>query len=171
MSKPVIAYVAGLSAPKGRRMGHASAIISAFGESAPEKVEILREVGATIKFNKATAGDNAELLGVGWHNFETAFTWSRGQHSVIRLASTGSVQSLVLDIGPNPAIPAQTVIVSINGTMVFEGHVAPNLQANVGHVWRVGGQENIITLQPSASGTVGDDPRDLGIALVSIRLV
>ena len=48
MTKPVIAYVAGLTAPKGKRMGHAGAIISAFGESAPEKVELLREVGAII---------------------------------------------------------------------------------------------------------------------------
>ena len=48
MKKPVIAYVAGLSAPKGKRMGHAGAIISAFGESASEKVEILRDVGASI---------------------------------------------------------------------------------------------------------------------------
>ncbi len=48
MTKPVIAYVAGLSAPKGRTMGHAGAIITAFGESADEKVGILREVGAAI---------------------------------------------------------------------------------------------------------------------------
>ncbi len=48
MTKPVVAYVAGLSAPKGRRMGHAGAIIQAFGESASEKVEILREVGVAI---------------------------------------------------------------------------------------------------------------------------
>jgi malate-CoA ligase subunit alpha len=48
MRKPLIAYVAGLSAPKGKRMGHAGAIISAFGESAQEKVEILREAGVTI---------------------------------------------------------------------------------------------------------------------------
>lgn len=48
MTKPVVAYVAGLSAPKGRTMGHAGAIISAFGESASEKVEILREVGVAI---------------------------------------------------------------------------------------------------------------------------
>lgn len=48
MSKPLIAYIAGLTAPKGRRMGHAGAIISAFGESAAEKLEILQECGATI---------------------------------------------------------------------------------------------------------------------------
>jgi succinyl-CoA synthetase alpha subunit len=56
MSKPVIAYVAGLSAPKGKRMGHAGAIISAFGESASEKVEILREVGASIAPTPAEIG-------------------------------------------------------------------------------------------------------------------
>jgi malate-CoA ligase subunit alpha len=48
MSKPVVAYIAGLTAPKGRRMGHAGAIISASGESAAEKVEILKECGITI---------------------------------------------------------------------------------------------------------------------------
>ncbi|MFK7893620.1 MAG: succinate--CoA ligase subunit alpha [Granulosicoccus sp.] len=48
MSKPVIAYVAGSSAPRRTAMGHAGAIISAFGESADEKVEVLREVGAVI---------------------------------------------------------------------------------------------------------------------------
>ncbi len=48
MSKPVVAYVAGLTAPKGKTMGHAGAIISAFGESASEKVEILSQAGVTI---------------------------------------------------------------------------------------------------------------------------
>ena len=57
MTKPVIAYVAGLSAPKGRRMGHAGAIISAFGESASEKVEILREVGAVISPTPSAIGE------------------------------------------------------------------------------------------------------------------
>ena len=60
MTKPVVAYVAGLSAPKGRRMGHAGAIISAFGESASEKVEILREVGATIAPSPAEIGAAVE---------------------------------------------------------------------------------------------------------------
>lgn len=56
MTKPVVAYIAGLSAPKGKRMGHAGAIISAFGESAPEKVELLREVGATISETPSDIG-------------------------------------------------------------------------------------------------------------------
>ncbi len=48
VSKPVAAYIAGLSAPKGRRMGHAGAIIKTVGESAAEKIEILRQAGVTI---------------------------------------------------------------------------------------------------------------------------
>ena len=56
MSKPVVAYVAGLSAPKGRKMGHAGAIISAFGESAGEKVEILKDAGVAIAPSPATLG-------------------------------------------------------------------------------------------------------------------
>jgi succinyl-CoA synthetase alpha subunit len=62
MSKPVIAYVAGLSAPKGRKMGHAGAIISAFGESASEKVEILREVGVTIAATPAEIGSTVQAV-------------------------------------------------------------------------------------------------------------
>jgi malate-CoA ligase subunit alpha len=56
MKKPVIGYVAGLSAPKGRRMGHAGAIIRAFGESAAEKVEIMREAGMTVAPSPAELG-------------------------------------------------------------------------------------------------------------------
>ncbi|MGJ4859308.1 succinate--CoA ligase subunit alpha [Labrys sp. KB_33_2] len=56
MRKPLIAYIAGLSAPKGKRMGHAGAIISAFGESAQEKVEILREAGVAIVPTPAAFG-------------------------------------------------------------------------------------------------------------------
>ena len=48
MSKPVIGYIAGLTAPKGRRMGHAGAIVNTAGESALEKVEVLKENHVTI---------------------------------------------------------------------------------------------------------------------------
>jgi malate-CoA ligase subunit alpha len=57
MKKPVIGYIAGLSAPKGRRMGHAGAIISATGESAAEKVEILQECGVTVVPNPSAFGE------------------------------------------------------------------------------------------------------------------
>ncbi|HEX3273854.1 MAG TPA: succinate--CoA ligase subunit alpha [Gemmatimonadales bacterium] len=64
MRKPVIGYVAGLTAPKGRRMGHAGAIIRAFGESAAEKVEIMKEAGLTVVPSPADLGAvAAKVLG------------------------------------------------------------------------------------------------------------
>jgi len=56
MSKPVIGYVAGLTAPKGRRMGHAGAIISAAGDSATEKSELLRSFGLHVAPSAAELG-------------------------------------------------------------------------------------------------------------------
>ena len=56
MTKPVVAYIAGLAAPKGRRMGHAGAIVSAAGESAQEKVEILRACGITVAPDPSAMG-------------------------------------------------------------------------------------------------------------------
>jgi malate-CoA ligase subunit alpha len=65
MTKPVVAYIAGLSAPKGRKMGHAGAIISAFGESAQEKVEILAAAGITVAPNPSAMGETmARVLAV-----------------------------------------------------------------------------------------------------------
>jgi malate-CoA ligase subunit alpha len=57
VTKPVIAYIAGLSAPKGRKMGHAGAIVSAVGESAQEKAEILAAAGVTMAPNPSAMGD------------------------------------------------------------------------------------------------------------------
>ena len=65
MKKPVIAYIAGLSAPKGRRMGHAGAIVSAFGESAAEKVEILKAAGVTIAPNPSEMGSTVAKVLAG----------------------------------------------------------------------------------------------------------
>jgi malate-CoA ligase subunit alpha len=58
MSKPVIGYVAGLTAPKGRRMGHAGAIISAAGDSAPEKSELMRSCGLHVAPSAAELGSS-----------------------------------------------------------------------------------------------------------------
>ena len=62
MSKPVIAYIAGLTAPKGRVMGHAGAIVSAYGESAVEKVELLKECGVLISKNPSVMGETVEQV-------------------------------------------------------------------------------------------------------------
>jgi malate-CoA ligase subunit alpha len=56
MSKPLVAYIAGLTAPEGRRMGHAGAIISSAGESAAEKVAMLKDLGVTISPTPAAMG-------------------------------------------------------------------------------------------------------------------
>ncbi|KAF3977567.1 MAG: succinate--CoA ligase subunit alpha [Methylococcales symbiont of Iophon sp. n. MRB-2018] len=57
MSKPVVAYIAGLTAPKGRRMGHAGAIICSSGESAAEKVEMLQDLGVIIAPTPSAMGE------------------------------------------------------------------------------------------------------------------
>jgi malate-CoA ligase subunit alpha len=60
MKKPVLAYIAGLTAPKGRTMGHAGAIVTTAGESAAEKVEILREAGVGIIVRPSEFGNAVE---------------------------------------------------------------------------------------------------------------
>lgn len=62
MSKPVIAYIAGLTAPEGRRMGHAGAIISSAGESAAEKVAMLKDLGVTICPTPSAIGDTVAAV-------------------------------------------------------------------------------------------------------------
>ncbi len=62
MKKPVIAYIAGLTAPKGRRMGHAGAIISTVGESASEKVAMLKELGVTIAPTPSAMGETVKSV-------------------------------------------------------------------------------------------------------------
>lgn len=62
MSKPVIAYIAGLTAPEGRRMGHAGAIISSAGEGAAEKVAALKELGVTICPTPSAIGDTVAAV-------------------------------------------------------------------------------------------------------------
>jgi malate-CoA ligase subunit alpha len=62
MKKPVVGYIAGLTAPKGRRMGHAGAIISAYGESAAEKLEALRQNGVTIVPDPSAFGETVKQV-------------------------------------------------------------------------------------------------------------
>ena len=56
MTKPVVAFVAGSTAPPGKRMGHAGAIITGIAGRASEKIKALSAVGAMIAPNPAEIG-------------------------------------------------------------------------------------------------------------------
>ena len=57
MTKPVIGFVAGRTAPPGRRMGHAGAIVSGGEETAQAKAEIMKQCGLYVAETPASIGD------------------------------------------------------------------------------------------------------------------
>ncbi len=64
-TKPVVAFIAGDTAPKGRTMGHAGAIVGGESDTAAAKKQILKECGVHVVDSPADLGTKmAELLGV-----------------------------------------------------------------------------------------------------------
>jgi succinyl-CoA synthetase alpha subunit len=62
--KPVIGFIAGVTAPKGRTMGHAGAIVSGADESAEAKKAVMRECGIHVVESPASIGAKVkEVLG------------------------------------------------------------------------------------------------------------
>ena len=57
VSKPMVGFIAGQTAPPGRRMGHAGAIVSGGGDTAEAKMRILNECGIAVAESVADIGD------------------------------------------------------------------------------------------------------------------
>jgi succinyl-CoA synthetase alpha subunit/malate-CoA ligase subunit alpha len=57
MTKPVVAFVAGASAPRGRRMGHAGAVISGDSDTATAKLDAMEALGMHVVRNPAGIGE------------------------------------------------------------------------------------------------------------------
>jgi succinyl-CoA synthetase alpha subunit len=57
MTKPVVSYVAGVTAPPGKKMGHAGAIVSGGKGTAAAKMDALRDAGARVGQNPTEAGE------------------------------------------------------------------------------------------------------------------
>jgi succinyl-CoA synthetase alpha subunit/malate-CoA ligase subunit alpha len=57
MSKPLVAFIAGVSAPRGRRMGHAGAVIAGESDTATAKLDAIEALGHRVVRNPADIGD------------------------------------------------------------------------------------------------------------------
>ncbi len=99
MTKPVAAYIAGVTAPPGKRMGHAGAIISGGKGTAAEKVAVLKECGISV------AASPAEMAAGAAEGLSTELGWRQGAGKVKREVRGADGRPARRSTGRTPASP------------------------------------------------------------------
>ena len=93
MTKPVVAYIAGVTAPPGKKMGHAGAIISGTKGTAQAKMEALAAAGVHVVNNPTEAGDQA------WPRSSKSYSRSTTVRLGVEIAPVLSGRTIVIGLG------------------------------------------------------------------------
>lgn len=134
-----------------------------------------RMPGERITFGRIGRETGHDLLVSGWHDVEGTHVWSK-EVGLLRISTRGPVEQLRFTLRANPVTERrQRLSVRVNDTEVAEVALGAGgdeeIVVPVGRVWRIGAGSNQVALVPSVATTAGNDPRQLGIALVALELV